>query len=71
MFIVLVVKGDRECSISPLEVDFNFYKSHFLLVSGLERDSERFFCHLAVTVVDGHTFLFAGNGEGEIQQVRG
>ena len=65
------MKGERECSISPLEVDFNNYTRQFLLVSGLERESDSFFTHLALTVVDGYTFLFTGNGHGEIQQVKG
>ena len=41
----------------------------FLLVPGLERESESFFSTLTLTVVDGYTFLFAANGEGEIFQV--
>ena len=67
----MCVKGDRECNISPLEVDFNFYTNHFLLVSGLDRDSDSFFSHLTATVIDGYTFIFTGNGNGEIQQVKG
>ena len=41
----------------------------FLLVSGLERESESAFLSLAVAVLDGHTFLFAGNGDGVLYQV--
>lgn len=56
--------------MSPLEVDQPYTVDNFLLVSGLERESESFFYNLVLTVVDGNTFLFAGNGEGEILQVR-
>lgn len=59
------------CSLSPLEVDNNYYTHQFLQVTGLEREDDSFFTQLALTIVDGYTFLFAGNGEGEIQQVRG
>ena len=65
------VQGDGLCSISPLEVETSYNTNHFLLVSGLEREADSFFSQLSLTTVDGYTFLFAGNGHGEIHQVKG
>ena len=42
---------------------------NFFSVTGLERSSESDFVALAMGVLDGHTFLFAGNGEGQVYQV--
>ena len=65
------IQGDGLCSISPLEVGTSNCTHHFLLVSGLEREADSFFSQLALTTVDGYTFLFVGNGDGEIHQVKG
>ena len=65
-----VWQGERLCGLSPLEVNISYSTDQFLLVSGLERETESFFSQLTLTTVDGYTFLFAGNGDGEIYQVR-
>lgn len=65
------MQAQAECQLSPLEVTVPYSASVFLLVSGLEKDRESAFLSLAVAVLDGHTFLFAGNGEGVLYQVLG
>ena len=59
----------HDCRLSPLEVDAPYTATQFLLVSGLEREQESAFFSLALTLVDGYTFLFAANGDGELFQV--
>ena len=59
----------QDCRLSPLEVDTPYTATQFLLVSGLEREQESAFFSLALTLVDGYTFLFAANGDGQLFQV--
>ena len=65
----IFLQAQAECQLSPLEVAMPYSAPLFLLVSGLERESESAFLSLAVAVLDGHTFLFAGNGDGVLYQV--
>lgn len=68
--ILYYMQGMDSCSLpGSLEVNAHYVAQQFLQVSGLERETESFFYNLVFTVVDGYTFLFAGNREEEIFQV--
>ena len=67
--VYMQVSQSTQCLVSPLEVTEPYITQLFLLVSGLERESESAFMCVAMVVLDGHTFLFAGNGEGNLYQV--
>jgi hypothetical protein len=62
------LQDPQDCRLSPLEVDTLYTATQFLLVSGLEREQESAFFSLALTLVDGYTFLFAANGDGQLFQ---
>lgn len=65
-----IIQNQDVCNFPGLlEVNTPYSATQFLLVSGLERESESFFSSLVSTLVDGHTFLFAGNREEKIFQV--
>ena len=56
--------------LSPLEVNAPYLVNCFFIVNGLEREGENEFVAIAMGVLDEHSFLFAGSGEGHVYQVR-